>query len=53
MFGSADQVKPHTIFDICGNKYRIVALVHYLLQSVTVDEVLTHKEYDQGKWRKS
>ncbi|NNN07163.1 MAG: type II toxin-antitoxin system HigB family toxin [Elusimicrobia bacterium] len=52
-FGSADHVKPHTVFNISGNKYRIIALVHYQLQSVAVEEILTHKDYDRGKWRKS
>jgi mRNA interferase HigB len=50
-FGSADQARPHTVFDISGNKYRLIALVHYALQSVAVEHVLTHAEYDQGRWR--
>ena len=52
-FGTADQVKPHTVFNIAGNKYRIIALVHYQLQSVAVEEVLTHRDYDRGRWRGS
>ncbi len=51
-FGAADQVKPHTVFDISGNKYRIIARVHYQFQTVVVEEVLTHKDYDKGKWRR-
>ena len=51
-FGSADQVKPYTVFDISGNKYRLIALVDYALQSVSIESVLTHAEYGQGRWRK-
>ena len=29
-FGSADQVKPHTVFNISGNKYRLIVLARYL-----------------------
>jgi mRNA interferase HigB len=50
--GSADQVKPHTVFNISGNKYRLIAVVDYALQSVSIESVLTHTEYDEGRWRK-
>jgi mRNA interferase HigB len=51
-FGSADQVMPHTVFDISGNKYRLIAVVDYALQSVSIEGVLTHAEYGKGRWRK-
>ncbi len=51
-FGSADQVKPHTVFDISGNKYRLIAVVDYALQSVSIECVLTHAEYGEERWRK-
>ena len=51
-FGSADQVKPYTVFNISGNKYRLIAVVDYALQSVSIECVLTHSEYDEGRWRK-
>jgi mRNA interferase HigB len=51
-FGSADQVKPHTVFNISGNKYRLIAVVDYALQSVSIECVLTHSEYDVGGRRK-
>ncbi len=50
-FGTADYVRPHTVFDIAGNKYRLIALVDYPLQSVTVEHVLTHDDYAKGRWR--
>ena len=52
IFGSADRVKPRTVFNIAGNKYRLIAVVDYALQSVSIERVLTHAEYDEGRWRK-
>ncbi len=53
IFAAADQVRPYTVFNISGNKYRIIALVHYQLQTVAVQEILTHKNYEKGKWKRS
>ena len=50
--GSADQVKPYTVFDISGNKFRLIAVVDYALQSVSIECVLTHAQYDEERWRK-
>lgn len=41
-----------TIFDIGGNKYRILAHVDYLRQTVKIEAVLDHKEYDKNAWKK-
>lgn len=40
-----------TIFDIGGNKYRIVTLIDYTRQTVLITHVLDHKEYDKNKWK--
>jgi mRNA interferase HigB len=50
-FGAADYVKPYTVFNISGNRYRLVAFVDYELQAVSVEHVLTHEEYDEQRWR--
>ena len=50
-FGSADYVKPHTVFNISGNKYRLISLMNYSTAIAGVQNVLTHAEYDKGKWR--
>jgi len=50
-FGSADKVGPLTVFDIAGNRYRLVAAIHYNRRRVYVRHVLTHAEYDRGAWR--
>jgi len=52
-FGGADQVGKFTVFNIAGNKYRLIAVIHYNTQRVYVRNILTHKEYDLGKWKKS
>ena len=51
MFGSCDYVKPHTVFNISGNKYRLIAVVSYTLGAISVEAVLSHAEYDKEKWR--
>lgn len=51
-FGSADYVDGFTIFDVGGNRYRIVAVIHYDKQRMYVRQVVTHAEYDRNHWRK-
>ena len=51
-FRSADYVKPYTVFEIAGNKYRLISIVEYTLKTVFVKEILKHQEYEKGKWRK-
>ncbi|MFM9968877.1 MAG: type II toxin-antitoxin system HigB family toxin [Burkholderiales bacterium] len=51
-FNAADYVDGFTIFDIGGNRYRIVAAIHYDKQRLYVRGVMTHAEYDKNKWRK-
>jgi mRNA interferase HigB len=51
VFPSADQVGKLTVFDIGGNKVRLVAAVHYNRKKIYIRAVLSHKEYDEGKWR--
>lgn len=50
-FGSADKVGPLTVFDIAGNRYRLVTAIHYNRRRVYVRHVLTHAQYDRGRWR--
>jgi mRNA interferase HigB len=52
-FGSADYVEPLTVFDIGGNKFRLIAAIHYNRGKVYLRHVLTHDEYDRGKWKRS
>ena len=46
-FASADYVAGRLVFDIGGNKYRIVASVDFQEQILIVDKVMTHEQYDR------
>jgi mRNA interferase HigB len=48
---SADQVGKLTVFNIGGNKARLIAAIHYNRQEVYIRAILTHHEYDRGKWK--
>jgi mRNA interferase HigB len=50
-FNSADYVSPFTICDIAGNKFRVIAAIHYNRKKLYIREVLTHADYD--RWNKS
>lgn len=48
LFGSADYVKNgKIIFNICGNKYRLIAKINYSKHLVFILFIGTHKEYDK------
>jgi mRNA interferase HigB len=50
-FGSASRVGNCTVFNIGGNKYRLIARILYPSQKVFVLKVMTHVEYDNDKWK--
>ena len=50
-FPGADQVGRLTVFNIGGNRYRLVALIDFTWQKVFVRRVMTHAEYDDGDWK--
>lgn len=50
-FPSADKVEGLTVFNIGGNKVRLIAAIHYNTQRVYIRHVLTHSEYDKNKWK--
>jgi mRNA interferase HigB len=48
MFRSADILKSErVVFNIGGNKYRLLAAVHYRGRRIYVRFIGTHKEYDE------
>jgi len=51
-FRSADYYKGATIFNLGGNKYRLIATVSYQHQFVRVKHVLTHLQYSTDKWKR-
>jgi mRNA interferase HigB len=50
-FPGADQVGGLTVFNIGGNKVRLIAAIHYNRKIIYIRAVLTHREYDEGKWK--
>ena len=50
-FPHADPVEKFTVFNIKKNAYRLIAVIHYNRFKVYVRDVLTHADYDKGKWK--
>jgi mRNA interferase HigB len=50
-FNTADYVDPYTVFDIAGNHFRIITVIHYNRQKMYIREVFTHADYDH--WNKA
>ncbi len=51
VFPSPDQVGKLTVFNIGGNKARLITAIHYNRHLICIRRVLTHAEYDRGTWR--
>lgn len=51
VFPSADKVGKLTVFNIGGNKFRLIAAIHYNRKKIFIRAVLTHREYDRGNWK--
>ena len=49
MFLSASFVKQYTIFNIGGNKYRLLTEIRYAAKRILMLQVGTHEEYDRWK----
>ena len=51
MFSHADAVGECTVFNIGGNKYRLITKINYKAKIIYIRFVLTHFEYDKDKWK--
>lgn len=51
-FPSADKVGNWIVFNVAGNKYRLIASIHFNRGKVYVRHILTGVEYDKGAWKK-
>ena len=40
------------MFNIGGNKYRLITRIEYERQEVYIRNVLTHAEYDREDWKR-
>ncbi|MGD0959567.1 MAG: type II toxin-antitoxin system HigB family toxin [Methylomonas sp.] len=52
-FPSADMVDDYIVFNIGGNKYRLIAFIDFNRQKIYIRHVLTHPEYDRGHWKRN
>jgi mRNA interferase HigB len=55
-FRSADQVRvasgnPVVAFNVHGNAYRLICVIHYDTGKVFVLRFLTHAEYSKDRWK--
>jgi mRNA interferase HigB len=50
-FPSADIVSNFTVFNIGGNKYRLIVYIDYEDGIVFIRHILTHAEYDKDDWK--
>jgi len=51
VFPSADKVGDLFVFNIGGNKYRLIAAIHFNRGKIFIRRLLTHQEYDKGAWK--
>src|SRR5437868_12179445 len=49
---TADAVGTCTVFNVKGNKYRLVTTIDYGEQIISINELLTHAQYDKEKWKR-
>lgn len=52
VYPHADPVEGYTVFNIGGNKYRLITKINYKLKTILITDILTHSEYDERKWKK-
>ena len=50
-FRGVDKVGERYVFNIAGNKVRVIAAIAFTPQLLWVRAVLTHADYDKGDWK--
>lgn len=51
-FPATDMVGPLAIFNIKGNRDRLIVRMVFAYQRIFIKEFLTHAEYNRGAWKK-
>lgn len=51
VFPKAEAVGNFTVFNIKGNKYRLIVSIDYEGQLIYIKYVLTHAKYDEEQWK--
>lgn len=51
IYPKSEAVSKFIVFNIKGNKYRLIASINFLKQVIYIKYVLTHAEYDKDSWK--
>ena len=51
VYPKAEAVGNFTVFNIKGNKYRLILSINYEKQMIYIKYILTHAEYDKETWK--
>ncbi len=51
VYPHAGAVGTCTVFNIKGNDYRLITKIEYQWQTIYIKHVLTHPEYNRGRWK--
>ena len=51
VYPHADPVGECMVFNIHGNRYRLICGIDYEEQMIYIKHVLTHQDYDRGRWK--
>jgi len=50
-FPTVDYVNGLYVFNIGGNKFRLIAAIHFNTGIMYIRSILTHSDYDKDKWK--
>lgn len=48
---SADAIGKWTVFNVKGNRYRLITEINYAFGRIYIRHLLTYAEYDRGIWK--
>lgn len=48
----ADAVEGFTVFNMRGNRSRLIVEIDYDEQTIYIIDLLTHADYDRGRWKR-
>lgn len=51
VYSQAEAVGNFTVFNIKGNRYRLIVDIVYKDQIIYIKYILTHAEYDKDEWK--
>ncbi|MDB9467474.1 type II toxin-antitoxin system HigB family toxin [Dolichospermum circinale CS-539] len=49
VYPHADFVQGYTVFNIGGNKFRLITKITYKVKTIKIENVLTHSEYNEDQ----